>query len=430
MPARAEWDGDWTKACPIYYGWVGVVLAAAAMTATLPGRTHGLGLITEPLLADLSISHTDYSRINLASSLLGALCCLPVGWRLDRYGVRRMLTVVTLLLAASVLAMSAVRGPVSLFASLLAVRGLGQSALSVVSMAIVGKWFRGRLGVAMGVFAVLLTFGFIASILGMGVAIERSGWRSAWTTLGLSLLGFSVASWVFARDTPEACGLEPDAPPPDADRPAAPGTRSSTLAAALRTPAFWAFCLGAAAFNFVWSGITLFNESILAERGLDADAAVRVMAILTGAGLLSNVLAGALASRGRLRALQGIGLAILAIALAAFPHVRTVSQAQAYGAAMGFTGGIITVVFFAAWGRLFGRARLGAIQGFAQGMTVIASALGPVLMAEVQAATGSYAAAFRGLSAAVAILAAISFVTPLPGLEPQPDEAGEGRPPG
>jgi hypothetical protein len=28
------------------------------MTATLPGRTHGLGLITEPLLADLGIERT------------------------------------------------------------------------------------------------------------------------------------------------------------------------------------------------------------------------------------------------------------------------------------------------------------------------------------------------------------------------------------
>ena len=32
-----------------YYGWIHVVMAAWAMVATLPGRTHGLGLITKPL---------------------------------------------------------------------------------------------------------------------------------------------------------------------------------------------------------------------------------------------------------------------------------------------------------------------------------------------------------------------------------------------
>jgi hypothetical protein len=29
-----------------WYGWIHVILAAAAMIGTLPGRTHGLGLIT------------------------------------------------------------------------------------------------------------------------------------------------------------------------------------------------------------------------------------------------------------------------------------------------------------------------------------------------------------------------------------------------
>ena len=37
----------------IYYGLAIVLPAAAAMVGTLPGRTQGLGLITEPLLRDL-----------------------------------------------------------------------------------------------------------------------------------------------------------------------------------------------------------------------------------------------------------------------------------------------------------------------------------------------------------------------------------------
>ena len=37
----------------LYYGWTILIVAAAAMVGTLPGRTQGLGLVTEPLLADL-----------------------------------------------------------------------------------------------------------------------------------------------------------------------------------------------------------------------------------------------------------------------------------------------------------------------------------------------------------------------------------------
>ena len=55
--------------------------------------------------------------------------------------------------------------------ALVLVRGLGQGALSLVSLAMVGKWFTRRLGVAMGVFTVLLTFGIIGGYLGLKEAV-------------------------------------------------------------------------------------------------------------------------------------------------------------------------------------------------------------------------------------------------------------------
>ena len=52
------------------YGWVIVPLAALVMLATLPGRTHGLGLITEPLLSELKIDRVDFASINLRATLI------------------------------------------------------------------------------------------------------------------------------------------------------------------------------------------------------------------------------------------------------------------------------------------------------------------------------------------------------------------------
>jgi len=46
----------------VYYGWIVLLVAAAAMVGTLPGRTQGLGLITEPLLADLRITESASPR--------------------------------------------------------------------------------------------------------------------------------------------------------------------------------------------------------------------------------------------------------------------------------------------------------------------------------------------------------------------------------
>jgi hypothetical protein len=45
-----------------YYGWVVLGVAALAMVGTLPGRTQGLGLITEPLLRDLGVDRVPHAR--------------------------------------------------------------------------------------------------------------------------------------------------------------------------------------------------------------------------------------------------------------------------------------------------------------------------------------------------------------------------------
>jgi MFS family permease len=399
------------RSFPIYYGWINVLVAAAAMTATLPGRTHGLGLVTEPLLQDLQIDRALFAQLNFVASILGAAFCIPIGFMIDRLGVRAVATVNLLLLGSAVLGMSVVSGAVSLAVGLLLVRGLGQAALSVVSMALIGKWFSRRLGMAMGVFAVLLTFGFIGSVLGMGEAVKTYGWRDAWAGLGYLILALAPVSLLLARSTPEACGLKPDGA---SDQTHGESAAALSLRDALRTPAFWAVALGTSAFNLVWSAVTLFNESIFAERGFGQDQAVQMMAILTGVGLVSNLASGKLATRRHVVRLMGIGLALLATALAVFPHLTGLTAIRVYALTMGLTGGIITVVFFSAWGHLFGRRELGRIQGTAQLISVLASAIGPVIMAEIKERTGSYSPGFTGLAIMIAALAVTAFIVRLP----------------
>jgi len=68
--------------------------------------------------------------------------------------------------------------------------------------------------------------------------------------------------------------------------------------------------------------------------------------------------------------------------------VRTFARIATYAAPMGAAGGVVTVVFFSVWGQGFGRAHLGRIQGRAQLMTVLASAVSPLLLAALTVALG------------------------------------------
>src|SRR6188768_3120243 len=147
---------------PFYYGWIVMFLAAVAMVGTLPGRTQGLGLITESLLTDLQIDRLAFAQMNLWATLLGSLFCIGVGRLQDQLGTRVILTLVAGLLGAVVLAMSVITSTAMMFVLLVMSRGLGQSALSVVSLTMVGQWFRRRLNLAMGLYALLLSIGFMA----------------------------------------------------------------------------------------------------------------------------------------------------------------------------------------------------------------------------------------------------------------------------
>ena len=253
----------WPARLPFYYGWVSLTVAALAMTATLPGRTHGLGLITEPLLRDLSMSEVQFGTINGWAIVLGAVLCLPVGRLIDRLGSRLVLTGVALALGAAVVLMSRATDMLVLFGLLVLVRGLGQGSLSVVSMALVGKWFTRRLGWAMAVYTILMGMGFIATVVGVTQAVEANGWRTAWLGVGLFLIfGLAPLGWLLGYGTPESCGLPVEAGPPAVEI-AVPAARDYTLAEALRAPAFWTFSLSASLFNLMWSAVTLFQKPLL-----------------------------------------------------------------------------------------------------------------------------------------------------------------------
>jgi MFS family permease len=161
----------------------------------------------------------------------------------------------------------------------------------------------------------------------------------------------------------------------------------------------------------------LFNQSILEQRGFDATTYHTVLVISTMLGLIANFAGGWLASRWSIQKLMGVGMAVLACALLALPLVKTYTHIILYGAAMGISGGVVTVVFFSVWGQAFGRSHLGRIQGCAQMMTVFASAVGPLLLAQTLRQTGSYDLIFNSLAAAVAVLGVASWYVPLPSRE-------------
>jgi MFS family permease len=394
------------------------MVAALAMVGTLPGRTQGLGLITESLLRDLSLDRVEYARINLWATLIGALFCIGVGQAQDKAGSRIVLTVLALALGTVVVGMSGVSGVWPLFLLITLTRGLGQSALSVVSLTMVGQWFQRRLDRAMAIYSLVMSMGFMIAFPVAGSVVTRSGWRVAWAGIGWALiLLLAPLAFALVRRSPESVGLavEEQAKKSESALPDAP--TGSTLSEALRTPAFWVMATASALYGLVASGIGLFNESILNERGFAEGTYYRSLVVTAMTSLAGNFLGGFLTAKGSMHRLMAVAMLLLMAGLAALPVVRTVTQVMLVAVLMGVAGGFVMVLFFSFWGRVYGRTHLGKIQGAAQTMTVVASAVGPLLLAECIARTGSYAAMFYLLALVVGLLGVAAWFVKVKAVE-------------
>ncbi|MBT7213572.1 MFS transporter [Akkermansiaceae bacterium] len=387
-----------------YYGWMIVALAALAMVATLPGRTVGLGLITESLISEFGMTRTEYARFNMIATLLGTAGALIAGPLTDRFGIRVTLSGTLILLGCLVMSMSQWVTAATVMAFLILTRTVGQSALSTISVTSVGKWFTTRLAIAMGVFSVIVAIGFSVAIVGAQTQIAIVGWRKVWMTIGLSILILGLLCVALARRGESSH---------QASEELGNGT-VLTLREALLTPCFWVFAIGMALYGGLIASVSLFNESILQELGFGQETFRYAMAGLMSAGLLGNMIAAWSARRIGLPRVMAVSLAILTIVMLTYDRLQSDWQVITHAGIFGFCGGVFSVLFFTGFGQAFGHTHLGKIQGCAQALAVIASALGPWWLADVQQRLGSYFFAMTSAAPVFALVAICAWFTRIP----------------
>ena len=387
-----------------YYGWMIVALAALAMVATLPGRTVGLGLITESLISEFGMTRTEYARFNMIATLLGTAGALIAGPLTDRFGIRVTLSGTLILLGCLVMTMSQWVTAATVMAFLILTRTVGQSALSTISVTSVGKWFTTRLAIAMGVFSVIVAIGFSVAIVGAQTQIAIVGWRKVWMTIGLSILILGLLCVALARRGESSH---------QASEELGNGT-VLTLREALLTPCFWVFAIGMALYGGLIASVSLFNESILQELGFGQETFRYAMAGLMSAGLLGNMIAAWSARRIGLPRVMAVSLAILTIVMLTYDRLQSDWQVITHAGIFGFCGGVFSVLFFTGFGQAFGHTHLGKIQGCAQALAVIASALGPWWLADVQQRLGSYFFAMTSAAPVFALVAICAWFTKIP----------------
>lgn len=366
-------------------GWTMLGISAAAQFLSAPGQSYSVAVFKDPMRASLGVSESSFAlAYGFATIISGAL--LPwIGRWIDRYGARRMLPGIALLLGLGCLAMSQVAGLVGLYFCFSWVRSLGQGALSLISAWLVGEWFALKRGFAtaaagLGGSLSVMCFPTLNDYL-----ILNYGWERAWVVLAFLVWGvLMLPAILLVRDRPEDLGLQPDGierDPEMADDDGSDADSEWRVFDVIRDTTFWKLLSVPATSGMVGTGLVFHQVALLGSRGVSREWALALIAlqaiIATGAVLV----AGRLTDRIENRYLLAAAMGLLATAVGVVTALPFAMLAILYAVLLGLHGSILRSTGTVVWMTYYGRHNQGAIRGVAMSVMIFGAAFGPLPLA-------------------------------------------------
>ena len=400
---------------PPFAGWRILIFATIAMGLTGPGQTIGVSVFIDHFAEDLNLSKNAIAGGYAIGTLCGALAMPTVGRWIDRYGVRRAMTIISILFAGALFYMSGVQGIISLTIGFWFIRMLGQGSLSLVSNVAVSLWFEQRRGLALGL-TMTISSAMVAMVpVGLSFTIAQWGWRTAWIVSASTVAMVVIPlAWFGIIDRPSSVGQHPDGldPHPDPQKRAAVRP-SMDRSAALRTRAFWVLAAASGGSAMLSTGLNFHQISLLGESGFSqTEAAIMFLPQVIGTSVGSPVMGVALDKIGA-RFAPLVALLLLSVTLLLASQVSTLPAVICYAVIFGLMSGTMRTLGAALVPKWFGLDHIGSIQGALMFIGVLASAAGPIAFSVTASATGSFRSTAL-LWAALPLLGAVFAATNRP----------------
>jgi MFS family permease len=399
---------------PVYYGWFIVLWGTLGIIMSVPGQTMGISTFTDHLMDALKFSRNELSTAYLMGTIASSFLITNAGKVYDKIGSRWLGVIIALALGTVLIFMSQVdrvafglgellgMGDFQFYLSFFVIMGgffllrfSGQGVLTILSRNMMMKWFIRKRGLANGISSVFVSLGFAISPLVFDYFIEAHSWRWAWIILALIVgYGFSIVVFVFFRDNPEDCGLQPDGDKPgnvnEHKGVTVRATKQFTLKEAKRSYPFWVLMAALSMQALYITGYTFNIVSIFGSAGMDKTIALAVFVPTSAISVFISLAGGWLSDHIKIKYLL---LSFLAGQMIAFTSLSILSPGWPYTFMIignGIVGGLFSVLTTVVWPRFYGRQHLGAISGFAMSSIVFFSAMGPLLFSYSFTRLGSY----------------------------------------
>ena len=363
-----------------FYGWIIVAIANLGIFASGPGQSHTFSVFVGPIGNDLNLSSTSIASAYGFATLIAALMLPYMGRIIDKYGARKSLILVSVILGISCIFFGAASNFIMLTIGFGFLRFFGQGSLMLGCANLVSQWFDKKRGFAMSIMA--LGFGISMAIHPplSQFLIDMYGWKMAWMFLGVSTWLIMIpALYVLAWNTPESVGLLPDGENKENTKNNKDETiQGLNLSQALKEKSF--YILAAMWFGMAMLVTTLhfYQVTILTNQGITADFAAGLFTVSAIAMVLFMPIVGKLFDNYPTNYVLSIGLIINIISLISITYANNEYFACMYAIFFGINNAISMTMFGYIWPRYFGRKHLGSIQGTGQMIGVIGASLGPL----------------------------------------------------
>ena len=391
---------------PFYYGWVVVFAAGTTVFARMAPSVSILAIFLSPMTEELGWSRTLIAGAVSVGAIASIFVSPMVGWAVDRYGVRLILSVSMVILGVAITSLAWATIPAFFYLGFATGRVVFHVPVQIGSGAVVSRWFIRKRGRAIGL---VYLAGAAGNVLGIQIAsLVISHWSisAAWIALGITVVAVSVLpAALLIVERPEDLGLEPDGLQPNAatalekettESPTAPnyGEIDWTLREAMGTKALWVLTGVVGALFLIQAGVSVHIGAFFQDRGLSLTLVATAITINGIVNAIGSLVWGATIERIPVRWAMGLLMVITAGSTIALLGVHSVTTAFIVSAVIGIVGSGGNVIPPVAYASYFGRRSIGNIRGVGETGVQIGQTIGPVLSGLAFDINGSYNVAF------------------------------------
>jgi MFS family permease len=402
---------------PFYYGWI--ILGASGTTLIVRNAAASLTLAVfmYPMAQELEWSRTVIAGASSAGGIAAIFASPFVGWAIDKYGARAVLTISIVTLGLSTFISGWATLPIMFYLSYGYGRIIFSSPIQIGASVVVSRWFIKQRGRANGILSFCHSIGMTAFPLLASILINAYSWQMAWHIFGILVLVLGLPTvYLLIKEAPEDILIRPDGVQIEPTNSNSHIEHNWSLKKAVKTIALWQLALSGGLFYVVHGGINTHMSAFMQDAGLSANQAaiaISINAISTGIGGLAWGWASENISTRNCYSILSIMMSLSAVL---FNLTDNIFEAWFISALFGISLGGMLVVPSVAIANYYGRKSLGTIKGFTEPFGSAGTAFGALLSGLIYDTTGSYEYAFliMGLSSILALIITARISLPKP----------------